>query len=149
VIEGGGKSVAYSPDGKTLATGYIANGMPGSNGGVVLWDVTAQRRLASPLAILPKAIVNSVAFSPDGKTLAACYLFLTVKAPAAGKKLGETDSWIRKAMEIANLLFPAGKKLGETLLWDINPDSWIRKAREIANRDFTPEESRLYSLGPP
>ena len=64
--EGNVTSVAFSPDGKTLAVGY---GAGRSDGGVVLWDVTARRRLADePLTV--KVIVNSVAFSPDGKTLA-------------------------------------------------------------------------------
>ena len=56
-------SVAYSPDGKTVAVG-------GSNGsGVVeLWDVSS----GSLIATLPTAAnddVNSVAFSPSGSTL--------------------------------------------------------------------------------
>ena len=43
VKEGDVKSVAFSPDGKTLAAGY---GGGGGGGGVVLWDVAARKRLA-------------------------------------------------------------------------------------------------------
>jgi hypothetical protein len=60
----GVNSVAFSPDGKTLATGDW-------NGNIYLWDVSAGTRTGA----LPDPDVNgdgvySVAFSPDGKTLA-------------------------------------------------------------------------------
>ena len=37
MTEGVVRSVAFSPDGKTLAAGYTVGG---GGGGVVLWDVT-------------------------------------------------------------------------------------------------------------
>ena len=50
VKEGDVTSVAFSPDGKTLAAGYGDVG--GGGGGVVLWDVAARKRLADdPLAV--------------------------------------------------------------------------------------------------
>ena len=53
-------SVAFSPDGHTLAVGDVA-------GHIGLWDVTTGRRTSS-LAV--GATAGSVAFSPDGHTLA-------------------------------------------------------------------------------
>ena len=55
--------VAFSPDGKTLASG-------GQDSEIILWDIpTAQRRLS--LTTQHTGAVYSVAFSPDGKTLAS------------------------------------------------------------------------------
>ena len=70
VKEGSVQSVAFSPDGKTLAAGY-GGGVGG--GGVVLWDVAARKRLADDPLPVKEGYVRSVAFSPDGKTLAAGY----------------------------------------------------------------------------
>jgi WD40 repeat protein len=55
-------SLAFSPDGKTLAT--VSNGV-----NVTLWDVASGKNTAT-LAGQP-SIVLGVAFSPDGKTLAS------------------------------------------------------------------------------
>ena len=65
--EGDVWSVAFSPDGKTIAAGYRV----GSGGGVVLWDLADRRRLSDEPLPVQEGVVWSVAFSPDGKTLAA------------------------------------------------------------------------------
>jgi WD40 repeat protein len=53
-------SVAFSPDGKTLASAS-------SDNTIRLWDVASRQTLGAPLTGHTD-IVESVAFSPDGKT---------------------------------------------------------------------------------
>ena len=66
-VEGGFvMSVAFSPDGKTIAAGYSVHW---ESGGVVLWDVAARKRLVDEPLAVKEGWVGSVAFSPDGKTL--------------------------------------------------------------------------------
>jgi WD40 repeat protein len=55
-------SVAYSPDGKTVASGLI-------DGTIGLWDVATGKARAAFKG--HTGCVNSVSFSPDGKTLAS------------------------------------------------------------------------------
>jgi WD40 repeat protein len=63
-------SVAFSPDGKTVASG-------GVYGSLLLWDVRTGKRRAAPQLFNPEEGEEglnpalSVAFSPDGKLLAA------------------------------------------------------------------------------
>ncbi len=56
-------SVAFSPDGSTLASAS-------QDGTIILWDVKTRRRLGTPLAGHTDAVWG-VAFSPDGGTLAS------------------------------------------------------------------------------
>ena len=78
-------SVAFSPDGGTLAAGTSA-------GGVKLWDVTMRTNIAT----LPHTgNLNSVAFSSDGTTL------------ASGSRDGEVKLWdVTMRTNIATLRHP-------------------------------------------
>ena len=71
-------SVAFSPDGKTLASGSFE---------VKLWDVASGRELRSLDTHSDASF--SVAFSPDGKTLASAGWNFTIKLwdTVSGKEL--------------------------------------------------------------
>lgn len=77
-------SVAFSPDGKILASG-------GLGGTVWLWDVSTGREVRALSG--HSASVQSVAFSPDGKSIASCGMDKTIQLwdVASGKELRTLD----------------------------------------------------------
>jgi hypothetical protein len=93
-------SVAFSPDGKLLASG-------GEGGLIQLWEVEHRRPLGEPLESHTEGVM-SVAFSPDGKLLASG----GEDGRAPGEENGmiflwdlDLHSWQYRACQIANRNF--------------------------------------------
>jgi len=150
--EGDVRSVAFSPDGKTLAAGY--GGVGGGVGGAVLWDVAARKRLSDDPLAVKEGGVWSVAFSPDGKILAAGYGDVdggAVLWDASARKPLSEDPLAVRGGDVQGVAFgPDGKTFaagyvgGGATRWDVDLKSWQRLAGRIANRNFTRDEWRQY-----
>lgn len=93
--------VAFSPDGRTLASATIA----GARGEVQFWDVATGEQRGAPLPE-PSGGITSIAFSPDGRTL------VTGSAPLNGVSSVDTGMvrfWdVATRQEIAALPEPTG-----------------------------------------
>jgi RNA polymerase sigma factor (sigma-70 family) len=117
-------SVAFSPDGKTLAVGTGGFRVPGE---VVLWDVAS----AKVRTVLKghELQVTSVAFSPDGKTLASGSYDQTVRLwdVASGETLATLKGHPGEVQGVA--FSPDGRALasvsngweGTVRLWSLRP----------------------------
>jgi WD40 repeat protein len=98
-----------------------------------------------------------VAFSPDGKALAAGYYSTVVGGGvvlwdvAARRRLGDGPLPVREGGVRGVAFSPDGKALaagyssgdhGGVVLWDVDLQSWEHLAGQLANRNFTRDEWR-------
>jgi WD40 repeat protein len=148
-------SLAFSPDGKRLATGHEFHGI------VRLWDVADGRELREVKTDGLVGVTN-LAFSPDGRRLATILgngLVQIVDA-ADGRKLRSFQSrtnyytvayspdgrflvTVGGTADIGGRIGPYTGVEGQSVvqLWDASPD-----AKEYKDGKFLPEDKELYSF---
>jgi WD40 repeat protein len=141
-------SLAFSPDGHTLATGDY-------DGAVQLWDITDPayiRPLGQPLTGAGIK-VHSVAFSPDGHTLASGNLDGTVRLwdvtnPAEPRPLGQPLTGSTTSVESVTFspdghTLASGSDDGTTRLWNLNVHYAINRICAAAG-GLTPQQWNQY-----
>ena len=90
--------MALSPDGKSIAAGYIG----GVGCGVVVWDTARRDRLTDEPLAVDGYYVSSVTFSPDSKTIAVGESMPVGRVVLLDVDL---DSWHAIAGRVANRNF--------------------------------------------
>lgn len=132
------RTVAYSPDGKTLASA-------GRNGQIILWDAATHQQIGNPLTG-HTALINAIAFSPDGKTLVSASsdgtvrLWDVVTQQPMGEPFSKHDDRVWSvAFSPDGKMIASGDEVGTILLWDPT-------TRELIGNPLTGHTDTVYSL---
>jgi WD40 repeat protein len=126
-------SVAYSPDGRYLASGgraLLTQGEQSVNI-IKIWDLEKGKELF-PITVNSRHIVNSVAYSPDGRYLASGSRDKTIKIweVATGKELrtltGHSD-WVRSVVYSPDGRYLASGSDDNTIkIWEVAMGKQLR-----------------------
>jgi WD40 repeat protein/tetratricopeptide (TPR) repeat protein len=145
----GGNVVAFSPDGKTLASGSAKQ--------IVLWDMRTRQPAGRPMASHGDAVF-AIAFSPDGKLLASASrsernltLWSVEKHSSDGQPLTVNDgSAITVAFSPDGKTFVTGGGDKNVFLWDLATRQPIGKplsghTSNVVSMAFSPDGRTLAS----
>jgi WD40 repeat protein len=139
-------SLAFSPDGKFLASGS-------NDKSIILWDV-AERQPTGQSLIGHKAPVLGLAFSPDGQRLASASADntillwdLTTHQPHGLPLTGHTDPVLSLAFSENGQFLVSGSADGTVILWNLAKDRPILAGQKgpVSNVAFSPNGKWLAS----
>ncbi len=153
-------SVAFSPDGRTLASGS-------ADGTVRLWDVATGKTIQTlnahwyhallKLFGIPNVAVSSVAFSVDGRTLASGNFDGTVRLwdVATGKTVQTLNAHTRRVSSVAfssdGRTLASGSYDTTVRLWDVNTGDTLKTLNghifPVKSVAFSPDGRYLASSG--
>jgi WD40 repeat protein len=152
--EGNVTELAFSPDGSIIAASFQPQHELIGVGGVVFWNARTGARLTDKPLEVTEGTAYSIAFSPDGHTLAAGYDGGVLLWDARlRRRLGENPLYVCKEFATNVAFSPDGKTLavrysdlagrapfGDVALLDVDLESWKNRARKIANHNLTRDE---------
>ena len=139
-------SIAWSPDGRFIATGGWQSGK------LNLWDATTGRRVVEP-ATASAGWVLSIDFAWNGSLIVTGGTDGTVRLFAADtlEQVGANIPADDNAWAMADVL-PGDEMLvlsntGHAWQWDLDPARWARQACVVASRNLTSSEWRTFLPG--
>jgi WD40 repeat protein len=141
---GRGYALAFSPDGRMLATA-------GDDPLVHVWDVESGKLIREFEQNVGGVL--TLEFSSDGQTLAisgfdpVASLWDVATGTQIGPRLpaGSRSTMLDQSPDGRQLLTTAGN--GQGAVWNIDPESWKQRACDIANRTLTREEWEEFLSG--
>jgi WD40 repeat protein len=136
--------VAFSPDGKILASGS-------EDKLIMFWDVDTGQSLGAPLKG-HQGEIWKLAFSPDGKTLASVskkdhtiiLWDVDTHQPFGPALKGQQGPVYALAFSPDGKILVSGGGGEKIVMWDIDVQSWLERARYIANRNLSKDEWLRY-----
>ena len=140
--------VAWSPDGRVVATGGQQSGR------LTLWDAATGRRIGEPVRA-NAGFVNSVAFARGGKLVVTAGTDGTLRLwDAATLKQVGTNIVGKETDDTAAHVLPGGAAVmavgrGRAWIWQLDPARWAAQACLVANRELTRSERESFLAGSP